>query len=559
MERVTKVFELESVKELNSVRSLERNLSITLGIIIIVLFLILYFPILKKTGEQNLALTSINRQLEYVSDKLSKERILLRTIIDNIPINIYAKDKQKLKTLVNRSEWEYLGGKNELDVLGKSDYDVYPTETAAVSAKEDEDVLKGNKILNLETTNVKSNGEKTWFLTSKIPLQNEDGEITGLVGVSIDISERKLISEELQKSLEQARELYDSAPCGYHLIDTNGIIVSMNQTELDWLGYTKEEVIGKMSVNQLITKDSVKEREQVIARLKQVGHIDGLDGDFVRKDGTIMNVVINTKAEFDADGKMIANRSTVFDNTDRKKLETEIKQANERLIHLNDEKNSFMAMATHDLKNPLNSISGLISLMSHDQSISKDNMELIDMMNATTERMRELIARLLDYNKIEQGKTQINKQPVALNLLINSRLLAFEQEAHKKEIQLSFDKATELTIHSDPDILAQIFDNLISNAIKFSNANTVTTITLGKMDNHIIIEVTDQGPGIPAEELPRLFVPFTRLSARPTANETSTGLGMSIVKQLVQLLGGAISVDSTVGKGSTFRVALKNE
>jgi signal transduction histidine kinase len=182
------------------------------------------------------------------------------------------------------------------------------------------------------------------------------------------------------------------------------------------------------------------------------------------------------------------------------------------------------------------------------------------MINSTTSRMRDLISRLLDYNKIEQGKTQVNNQLVNLTELIKARLVAFEQEAHKKEIQLKFEQErNDNTIHSDPDVLAQIFDNLVSNAIKFSKANTIVTITLNKLVKHVVIEITDQGPGIPAEELPRLFVPFTRLSARPTANESSTGLGLSIVKQLVQLLGGAISVDSTVGKGSTFRVALKNE
>jgi signal transduction histidine kinase len=242
------------------------------------------------------------------------------------------------------------------------------------------------------------------------------------------------------------------------------------------------------------------------------------------------------------------------------RVNKQLEQAGERLIQLNEEKNSFMAMATHDLKNPLNSISGLTNLLSHDQSISKENMELIDMINSTTSRMRDLISRLLDYNKIEQGKTQVNNQLVNLTELIKAKLVAFEQEAHKKEIQLKFEQErNDNTIHSDPDVLAQIFDNLVSNAIKFSKANTAVTITLNKLGKHVVIEITDQGPGIPAEELPRLFVPFTRLSARPTANESSTGLGLSIVKQLVQLLGGAISVDSTVGKGSTFRVALKNE
>ncbi len=559
MERVTKAFELESIKELNDVRSLERLLSLALGGIIVVLFLILYFPILKKMGEQNQQLIRINDQLALTRDNLSKERILLRTIIDNIPVNIYAKDRESRKTLANRAEWEYLGGRQEEDVLNKSDHDIYPLETAAISVTEDEEVFNGKEIVNLETYSIRNSGEKTWFLTSKIPLKNERDEITGLVGVSIDITDRKLISMKLKKSLETARELYDNAPCGYHLITKEGIIAGMNRTELNWLGYTREEVEGKMNVNQLITKRAISQRAETMARLSKEGYAENIEAEFLRKDGSIMHVILNTRAEFDAEGKMIANRSTVFDNTERKKLETEIREANEKLIQLNEEKNSFMAMATHDLKNPLNSISGLINLISHDKSVSKENQELMGMINSTTLRMRELISRLLDYSKIEQGKTQVNNRQVDLAELIRERLTAFELEAVKKEIKLKFESEGVSSIHSDPDVLAQIFDNLISNAIKFSKNNTVVTIKIFKVGKHVIIEIIDQGQGIPPDEVPKLFLPFTRLSVKPTANESSTGLGLSIVKQLVQLLGGAISAESTVGKGSVFRVALKNE
>ena len=559
MERVTKAFELESIKELNDVRSLERLLSLALGGIIVVLFLILYFPILKKMGEQNQQLIRINDQLALTRDNLSKERILLRTIIDNIPVNIYAKDRESRKTLANRAEWEYLGGRQEADVLNKSDHDIYPLETAAISVTEDEEVFNGKEIVNLETYSIRNSGEKTWFLTSKIPLKNERDEITGLVGVSIDITDRKLISMKLKKSLETARELYDNAPCGYHLITKEGIIAGMNRTELNWLGYTREEVEGKMNVNQLITKRAISQRAEIMARLSKEGYAENIEAEFLRKDGSIMHVILNTRAEFDAEGKMIANRSTVFDNTEKKKLETEIREANEKLIQLNEEKNSFMAMATHDLKNPLNSISGLINLISHDKSVSKENQELMGMINSTTLRMRELISRLLDYSKIEQGKTQVNNRQVDLAELIRERLTAFELEAIKKEIKLKFESEGVSNIHSDPDVLAQIFDNLISNAIKFSKNDTVVTIKIFKVGKHVIIEIIDQGQGIPPDEVPKLFLPFTRLSVKPTANESSTGLGLSIVKQLVQLLGGAISAESTLGKGSVFRVALKNE
>lgn len=554
MERATKQFELKSDEELNLVRKTDQLLSIALGIIIILLFIILFLPVLRRLENQN-------KVLREIRDSLSRQKILLRTIIDNIPINIYVKDKQSRKTLANKQEWTYVGAKNEAEVLGRSDYDLFPNASASVSVAEDLEVLSGKPIIARETLNVKTDGSERWFLVSKVPLRDESGTITGLVGVSIDITERKRLSTQLEKILDEVRELYNKAPCGYHTVNEHGIITSMNETELRWLGYTAEEVVGKLHAKDMLTPRSLAIRESTMDRLKKEGHVDNIEVEFVRKDGSIMEVILNTAAAYKEDGSFSGNRSTVFDNTLRKEMETRIISANEKLTQLNAEKNNFMAMATHDLKNPLNSISGLTTLLKMEPGLSRDSLDLVAMIEKSSTRMRDLISRLLDYNRIDQGKSEAKPSDMNLHELLTTRIDAFREQSKRKEIKLQFSSKVskeDAQLASDPELLDQVFDNLISNALKFSQSGTTVEVRLHHYSNHFVVEVKDQGQGIPSQEMPKLFLPFTKLSNKPTGDETSSGLGMSIVKQLLELLGGSISAESVVGKGTTFRVALRS-
>ncbi|MGE0590140.1 MAG: ATP-binding protein [Cyclobacteriaceae bacterium] len=554
MEQTTKQFERKSVEELNLVRRTDQVFSIALVVVIVFLFIILFLPVLRRLENQN-------KVLREVRDSLSRQKILMRTIIDNIPINIYAKDRNSRKTLANKQEWTYIGAKSEAEVLGRSDHDLFPGASAEVSVAEDKEVLNGSAIIARETLNIKTDGTEKWFLISKVPLREEGGQITGLVGVSIDITERKKISTKLEATLKEAEDLYNNAPCGYHTVNGEGIITRMNETELRWLGYKSEEVVNKLHVRDLLTSNGLVLRERTMERITQEGHVDNVEVEFIRKDGSIMEVILNTAAVFNEDGTINRNRSTVFDNTERKRLQNEILNANEKFRQLNIEKNSFMAMATHDLKNPLNAISGLTALLRREPGLSPDGRDLITMIEKSSNRMRDLISRLLDYNRIEQGKTEANPKEMNLLELLTKRIEAFRMQSKRKEIKLQLSSNVgdnSAWLASDPELLDQVFDNLISNALKFSRSGTTVDVRLRHSGNQFVVEVVDQGQGIQAEEMPKLFLPFTKLSNKPTGDESSSGLGMSIVKQLLELLGGSISAESEVGKGTTFRVAIKS-
>lgn len=233
-----------------------------------------------------------------------------------------------------------------------------------------------------------------------------------------------------------------------------------------------------------------------------------------------------------------------------------ILRQNAKLRELNDEKNEFLGIAAHDLKNPLSGIKGLAELIAMGNMEEAEIIDFANHIKTSAEFMFGLITDLLDINSIEEGKLNLNCEVFPINALLNNAILEFKQRAEAKNIELiSNIKTTYVMVNLDMPKTRQVIENIISNAIKFSPLNKQIYInsSVEKSNNFVLIEVQDQGPGISSEDMKKLFGKFARLSARPTADEHSTGLGLSIVKKLVEAMGGKIWCESQPGKGSSFK------
>jgi signal transduction histidine kinase len=236
-----------------------------------------------------------------------------------------------------------------------------------------------------------------------------------------------------------------------------------------------------------------------------------------------------------------------------------LQQANLSLVRANDEKNDFLGIATHDLKAPIAGISALVQVMRLEGNLDIKRLNYLDHIAESCDRMQRLISDLLDLNRIERGTSLVTVEPVIISKLLVRINTLYQPIAEKKNITLKIEnQVDEDVLITDPDALLQILDNLISNAIKFSfpgkEVKVKVKVKSGKKE--ILFEVTDQGQGLYKEELQNLYGKFHKLSARPTAGESSSGLGLSIVKELVQLLHGEISATSKIGEGTTFTVSL---
>lgn len=229
--------------------------------------------------------------------------------------------------------------------------------------------------------------------------------------------------------------------------------------------------------------------------------------------------------------------------------------SNERLVHLNNEKNEFLGIAAHDLKNPLTVILGNADLMRMTENRQLANRCNDSIILAAT-RMRDLIGTLLDANAIEQGKFISKIERCDINDLVTQCVDSNRANADRKNIVLRVGISETLWAKSDRAAAMQVFDNLISNAIKFSPPQTTVHVHTMPEKDFILVNVRDEGPGISADDQKKMFQKFCRLTARPTGGESSNGLGLSIVKRLVDAMGGTIQCQSTPGRGTIFMVRL---
>lgn len=235
----------------------------------------------------------------------------------------------------------------------------------------------------------------------------------------------------------------------------------------------------------------------------------------------------------------------------------QLEAANEALKYLNNEKNELLTIAAHDLKNPVASIQGMSALIKDrlNEWPAEKVQDRLTGINQLAGRIQNIICNLIDHNALETGSIRLKLEPVNLDQLIELAIAEWRERLHAKQQTCTF-TPSGLSVIADRQALWQVLDNLISNAVKYSPHEKEIIITATHRDCDIEISVKDQGPGIAPHETALLFKKFSRLSARPTGGEHTTGLGLSIAKRLIEAMNGHIRCESQFGHGSSFIISL---
>lgn len=237
-----------------------------------------------------------------------------------------------------------------------------------------------------------------------------------------------------------------------------------------------------------------------------------------------------------------------------------IESRNVQLDEMNQLKNKFIGMAAHDLRNPIVSILGFTDILLSDYPLEpEDSRRYFQIISAACTTMLDLISDMLDVSVIESGELVLNMGIGSLAKLVNERVQIFEPIANKKNIDIVNQYSNVGDSWFDPNRVAQILDNLIGNAIKFSPSGKQVITTVEEVDDLVMISITDQGPGISAEDQVRMFDYFEKLDNKSTDEKSGTGLGLAIVKKIVDVHHGTIVVDSEPGSGATFSFVLPKE
>jgi len=237
-------------------------------------------------------------------------------------------------------------------------------------------------------------------------------------------------------------------------------------------------------------------------------------------------------------------------------LERKLVEKQRELAGTNEMKNKFIGIVAHDLRNPVISIRGFSELLLKDaKNLNEEQADFLNIIHSTSRNMLAMINDLLDISHIESG-LQLSLTKGSLNALILDRIQMNRLQADKKHITIHKKLSAIPDVSFDAQRMGQALDNLISNAVKFSPIGANVYVTLDQIKDMVRFSVTDEGPGIPREEQHLLFSEFHRLSIRPTAGETSTGLGLAITKKIIEAHNGTVEVETREGMGSTFRLLL---
>jgi len=405
-----------------------------------------------------------------------------------------------------------------------------------------------------EIWNKKKDGTEFPISLSTSLVQNEDGETIGMVGVAVDISERRQAKKDLHESELKHRNLIETMPDAVYRSTPEGKFVEVNPAMVKMLGYdSKEELMAIDIKTQLYFKP--EDRESLVLQ----NNPDDLDVfPMKKKDGSAVWLEDHGWYIKDETGHIIFHEGVMRDVTERKMSEIQLQKYSEELQELNATKDKFFSIIAHDLKTPFNSILGLSEIMK-DEAKHLDIAtieEYAGMIYSTSKNTFRLLENLLDWARIQQSRMSFNPGPILLKKLVGEAVELMIEKANSKRISIFNCIPENLIILADEDMLKTIFRNLVSNALKFTSANGKVEIKAVSTVHSIEISVTDTGTGMKQEDIGKIFKIDSNFSKRGTENEKGTGLGLMLCKEFVEKHGGKIWVESEEGKGSTFTFSI---
>jgi PAS domain S-box-containing protein len=493
---------------------------------------------------------------------LRNEKLLLRTVIDNVPDSIYCKDTDGRKTLANVTELQYSRTTSETEIIGKTDFDLYPKELAEAFFADDQVVLQtGQPVLNREEFVLDDNGQKKWLLTSKIPMKDEVGNITGIIGIGRDITIRRNTEEELRESEIKLKVILQSTADGILAIDSNGKIIKANKRFVELWRIPQELIdLGDDGAILNFVLDQLTNPDEFISKVQKLYRTTEEDLDYLYfRDGRVFE---RFSAPLNMPDSAIGRVWSFRDITERMRTEAEIKLKNEELSSLNAEKDKFFSIIAHDLKGPFNGFLGLTQIMAEElPNLTADEIRKIaESMRNSANNLYHLLENLLEWSQIQQGAIPFNPEVIQLGLVASNSIDIIYESAERKDIEISNQIADGLFAFADRNMIQTIIRNIVFNAIKFTHkGGKVILSARATTGNYLEISIQDTGTGMSRYMVENLFRIDVKTSRKGTDGELSTGLGLLLCKEFVEKHGGKIWVESEeadmlAGKsgGSTF-------
>jgi len=550
--------------------------------------------ILEINGEAHIM--NVTRDISRIKDienELKQEKNLLHTLIDNLPDRIYIKDRNSRFVICNRALAERMGKKEVSEVIGKSDFDFQLPELAEQFYRDEQEIMNsGIPLINHEEPRVLPDGERRWNLTTKVPLRDAEGNITGIVGIGRDITDIKKkeartralnkiirgisttanLDELLKLVHETLREIVYAENCFIALYDPKTQLFSFpyfvdkHDDNPGYLSLAKSCTSYVFRTNQSLLLTGEKMNE-----LLDKGEIELVGTNSASWIGIPLNlpsrtigvlVLQNYEQEniYSEEDISFLNSigSQIAFAIERKMAEEEIREKNEMLQAANAEKDKFFSIIAHDLRGPLGAFMEATKILTDElpNMSGEEIREISGEMNKDASRIYALLENLLQWSRLQRGVLKFEPADQNLSPLVNNAISPLLSSAEKKNVTVELNIPGDIIVNADTHMTETVIRNLVSNAIKFTPGGKIVVSAVPDEEGLVRISVKDNGIGIPPDMAGSLFSLTSRASRPGTDGEPSSGLGLVLCREFVEKHGGRIWVESEEGKGTEFMFTL---
>lgn len=483
--------------------------------------------------------------------KTSEEKY--RILVENSNEAIYVVQNEKI-VFANKMCESIIGTSVE-NLIGKSILSLVDIEEKENLSKHHNELMSGTEYVQSSVFLINNaQNEKRWLSVNSVRIIWN--EMPATLNFASDISDRKRVEEALIHSEEKFRKAFLMTPDSININRLkDGLYVSVNKGFTSIMGFSETEVIGKTSVEINIWKNS-KDREKLVRDLKTDGFVENMEAEFCMKDGTVkIGLMSAALIELDGVPHII---SVTRDISDRKREEAELIKAKEKAEESDRLKSAFLANMSHEIRTPMNGILGFADLLKEPKLTGEEQREYISIIEKSGERMLSIINDIISISKVESGQMEVFISDININEQFEYINSFFKPEAEQKGLKLLVKKNlpdNQSVIKTDGEKVYAVLINLVKNALKFTQQGYIELDYVLKTDTKPLtleFRVKDSGIGIRPDQINVVFERFRQGNESLSRSFEGAGLGLSISKAYVEMLGGKIWVESQLGKGSTF-------
>ena len=517
-------------------------------------------------GTDNTARKQVEAEQALLDQRLRDQQFYTRSLIESSTDALMTTDPRGIISDVNQ-QMEALTGNTRDELIGApfKNYFTDPVRAEAAITR----ALSEGKVTNYELTARDRDGKETVVSYNATTFYDRDRKLKGVFAAARDVTDRKrveaeqtLLDQRLRDQQFYTRSLIESSTDALITTDQRGIISDVNQQMEALTGSTRDELIGAPFKNYFTEP---LRADAAITRVLSEGKVTNYELIARHRGGKETVVSYNATTFYDRNRNLQGVFAAARDVTDRKQFEHRLQENNLELEiakaaaeKANQAKSEFLSNMSHELRTPLNAVLGFAQLMATETPAPSPEQKLsIDQIMQAGWYLLRLINEILDLALIESGKITMSNEAMSLNDVLDACHAMIEPQAKKRQIKMHFPNTEEaFYVHADRTRVKQVLINLLSNAIKYNRDNGEVIIRCMKTSEGLVqIKIEDTGNGMTPAQLAQLFQPFNRLG-QEGSNVEGTGIGLVVTKQLVEMMGGAIGVESQVGVGSVFWIEL---